>query len=369
MCMACFVYADEVSENESSTKVKSDDAAQQHREYDSPENAGERRGMISLDSFLRELSSSATDSEKAPSVAIAGHVRPDGDCVGSCLAVYNYIRDNYPAIRVDIYLEPIPEKFSFLKNADQIRSAKNAELVSYDLFIALDCGDEGRLGEAARFFKAARRTICIDHHLTNDSFADINEVHPEASSASELVYLTLNPEKITEEIAECLYLGIAHDTGVFQYTCTSPRTMRIAGDLMGRGIPYSRIVDETYYVRSFAQQKIWGKAFLDSQLYLDGRCIYSLVTREDMEAFHVTPADLDGIVSQLRSTSGVEVSIFLYQAADGYKISLRSASYVDVAKIAAEFGGGGHARAAGASAKKQPEEILTILLDKIAAQL
>ncbi len=308
-------------------------------------------------------------TEKILSLAIAGHVRPDGDCVGSCLAVYNYIRDNYPAVRADIYLEPIPEKFSFLKNADQIRSAKNAETAPYDLFIALDCGDEGRLGDAARLFKAARRTICIDHHLTNDSFADINEVHPEASSASELVYLTLNPDKITKEIAECLYLGIAHDTGIFQYTCTSPRTMRIAGDLMGRGIPYSRIIDETYYLRSFAQQKIWGKAFLDSQLYLNGRCIYSLVTREDMEAFHVSPADLDGIVSQLRSTEGVEVAIFLYQAADGYKISLRSASCVDVAKIAAEFGGGGHARAAGASTKKQPAEILTLLLDRIAAQL
>ncbi len=315
--------------------------------------------MISLDDSLAGVAS----------VAIAGHVRPDGDCVGSCLAVYNYIVNNYPEIQTDVYLDPIPAKFSFLKNADRIRSAKEPERESYDLFIALDCGDEGRLGSAARLFKSAKRTLCIDHHLTNQSFADVNEVHPDASSASELVYQSMDPKKITEEIAECLYLGIAHDTGIFQYSCTSPQTMEIAGALMGRGIPYSRIVDETYYVRSFAQQKIWGKALLDSQLFLDGKCIYTMISRKDMEEYQVTSADLDGIVSELRSTAGVEVSVFLYETTDGYKISLRSSSYVDVAAIASEFGGGGHARAAGASSAKQPEEILHFILDWISKQL
>ncbi|MCD8231471.1 MAG: DHH family phosphoesterase [Clostridiales bacterium] len=315
--------------------------------------------MISLDDSLDGMSTAA----------IAGHVRPDGDCVGSCLAVYNYIVNNYPEIQTDVYLDSIPAKFSFLKNADRIRSAKKPERESYDLFIALDCGDEGRLGSAAGLFKSAKRTLCIDHHLTNQSFADVNEVHPDASSASELVYLTMDPKKITEEIAECLYLGIAHDTGIFQYSCTSPRTMEIAGALMGRGVPYSRIVDETYYVRSFAQQKIWGKALLDSQLFLDGKCIYTMISRKDMEEYQVTSADLDGIVSELRSTAGVEVSVFLYETSDGYKISLRSTSYVDVAAIASEFGGGGHARAAGASSAKHPEEILHFILDRISTQL
>ncbi|MCD8364559.1 MAG: DHH family phosphoesterase [Clostridiales bacterium] len=315
--------------------------------------------MLSLDAFLQDVSS----------VAIAGHVRPDGDCVGSCLAVYNYICDNYPDIRADVYLDPIPEKFAFLKNAGKIRPAGSADAAACDLFIALDCGDEGRLGDAARLFRSAKKTLCIDHHLTNESFADINEVHPEASSASELVYLTLDQGKITEEIAECLYLGIAHDTGIFQYSCTSPRTMRIAGELMQRGIPYTRIVDETYYIRTYAQQKIWGKAFLESRLYLDGKCIFSMVNRADMDAYQVTAEDLDGIVSQLRSTAGVEVSVFLYETENTWKISLRSTSYVDVAKIAVQFGGGGHARAAGASSDKTPEEILGIILDGVKAQL
>ncbi|MCD7864738.1 MAG: DHH family phosphoesterase [Clostridiales bacterium] len=303
-------------------------------------------------------------------VAIGGHVRPDGDCVGSCLAVYNYICDNYPDIRTDVYLEPIPEKFTFLENAGRIQQVNTgSDLPSYDLFIALDCGDLNRLGDAAKLFTAAKRTLCIDHHLTNQSFADLNEVHPNASSASELVWYTLDPEKVTKEIAECLYLGIAHDTGIFQYSCTSSKTMRVAGELMDRGIDYPRIVDETYYIRTYPQQKIWGKALFDSCLFLDGKCIFSMVTRADMEAFGVSAADLDGIVSELRSTAGVEVSVFLYESEDGYKISLRSASYVDVAKIALKFGGGGHARAAGALAAGDADTIRNRLLSEIEEQL
>ncbi|MCD7922210.1 MAG: DHH family phosphoesterase [Clostridiales bacterium] len=316
--------------------------------------------MINLDACLTDVRT----------VAIAGHVRPDGDCVGSCLAVYNYICDNYPDIRTDIYLEPIPEKFSFLKNVERIQQVRTGEEPQIcDLFIVLDCGDMDRLGDAAGLFTAAKRTLCIDHHLTNRSFADINEVHPNASSASELVWYLMDPEKVTKEIAECLYLGIAHDTGIFQYSCTSPETMRVAGELMNRGIDYPRIVDETYYIRTYAQQKIRGKALLDSQLFLDGKCIFSVVTRADMDAFGVTAADLDGIVSELRSTTGVEVSVFLYETKDGYKISLRSASCVDVAKIALDFGGGGHARAAGASAGDDADTIRNRLLSKIEEQL
>lgn len=303
-------------------------------------------------------------------VAIAGHVRPDGDCTGSCLAVYNYIRDNYPDCEAALFLEAIPEKFRFLKNAEQIQDASLADPEqSFDLFIALDCSDPGRLGAAEPFFGTAKRTVCVDHHVTNRDFADENYIFPEASSASELVYQLLDEEKITKEIAECLYLGIAHDTGIFQYSCTSSGTMRIAGALMDKGIDYPRIVDETYFVKTYAQQKIWGKALSESELCLGGKCIFSIVSREDMEQFGVTAKDLDGIVSQLRSTDGVEVSIFLYETEDGYKISLRSASYVDVARIASDFGGGGHVRAAGASSDQPADVILQQLLSEVAAQL
>lgn len=316
--------------------------------------------MISLDECMKNITS----------VAVSGHVRPDGDCAGSCLAVYNYICDNYPDSDVVLFLEPISEKFSFLKQADKIQDAAFADQARvFDLFIALDCGDLGRLGKAGHFFDTARSTVCVDHHVTNRSFAEINYIFPNASSTCELVYQLMDREKITKEIAECLYLGIVHDTGVFQYSCTSSKTMQIAGELMDKGINYPKIVDETYYIRTYAQQKIWGMALMNSELCLDGRCIYSIITKEDMDWYQVTPKELDGIVSQLRSTEGVEVSIFLYETGEGYKISLRSASFVDVAKIASGFGGGGHARAAGASCSEEPKIILRTLLSDIRTQL
>ncbi len=312
--------------------------------------------MVSLDSCLEQIRSAA----------IAGHVRPDGDSVGSCLAVFNYITDNFPDIRADLYLEPIPEKFSFLKNADRILDPDAADTsVSYDVFFSLDCGDEERLGKAYPFFESAKHTVCVDHHLTNSSFADVNEVHPEASSTAELIYRMMDADRVTREIAECLYTGIALDTGIFRYPCTSPETMRIAGELMAKGIPYPEIIDRVYYIRTYPQQRIRGKAFEDSRLYLNGECIVSVITKADMDECGAVHEDLDEIVSELRSTAGVEVSVFLYESDDGYKISLRSASRVDVAAIAKKFGGGGHARAAGASAGSDPDKILSELLPLI----
>ncbi len=305
----------------------------------------------------------------AKTVAIGGHVRPDGDCVGSCLAVYNYIKKRFPEMKATVYLEPLPRKLQFLAGAAEIVNPKEAPEETYDLFIALDCGDAARLGESAKFFSSARKTLCVDHHKTNESFADVNEIHPAISSTCELVYGMLPKEAITKEMAECLYLGIAHDTGVFQYSNTSPETMRIAGELMGFGIDYPRIVDETYYIRTYAQQKIWGKAFLESKLHCREQVISSRVYAEDLKRYGAMPGAVDGIVSQLRSTVGVEVSILLYEIGEEWKISLRSASKVDVAKIAAHFGGGGHARAAGATAAGDPDEILKTLLRLVKEEL
>ena len=214
--------------------------------------------------------------------AIAGHVRPDGDCVGSCLATYNYIKDNYPQIQVDLYLEPIPNIFKFLKRSKEIIH-ECTEHEPYDLFIAQDCGDTGRLGEAAQYFTAAKKTICIDHHISNQSFADENYIFPHASSASELVFELLDEKKISREIAECIYVGIIHDTGVFQYSSTSAKTMNVAGRLMNMGIDFTEIVDKTFYTKTYQQNRIMGQALVQSRLELGGAVITSVVTKEQME--------------------------------------------------------------------------------------
>ena len=245
-------------------------------------------------------------------VAIAGHVKPDGDCVGSTLAVYNYIRKYHPEMEVELHLEPIPNIFKFLANADKIDSSY-IEKEPYDLFIALDCGDEKRLGNAVKYFHAAKRTFCVDHHISNQNFADANYIFPEASSTCELVYELIDEEKITKEIAECIYVGIVHDTGVFQYSCTSEKTMEAAGVLMGMGIDFPKIVDQTFFTKTYEQNRIMGLALVKSKLHLDGKCISSIITAEEMREYNVLPKHLDGIVSQLRVTKDVEAAVFLYQ--------------------------------------------------------
>lgn len=299
-------------------------------------------------------------------IAISGHVKPDGDCVGSTLAVYNYIKDNYPNITTHIYLESIPHIFDFLGRSDEIYNDSGRDDV-YDLFICLDCGDEKRLGDNAGYFKSAKNTICIDHHISNTAFADENYVVPDASSTCELVYGLLDEEKITKEIAECLYVGIVHDTGVFQYSCTSSSTMVIAGKLMDKGIDYSTIVDKTFFEKTFEQNQILGTALIKAVRHLGNKCISSIITAAEMKKYNVQPKHLEGIVAQLRSTKDVDVAIFMYETPKGdIKVSLRSNGAVDVAAVSVRFGGGGHVRAAGITiADMTAEDILQELLEDI----
>lgn len=306
--------------------------------------------------------------------AIAGHIKPDGDCVGSCLAVYNYLKEYHPQIDVELYLEPIPNIFKFLSRSDEIIHTVDdaaGEGQKFDLFIVLDCGDAGRLGDAAKLLACSKHVICIDHHISNAGFGDDGYIFPDASSTSELVFDLLPKERITKQIAECIYVGIVHDTGIFQYSCTSSKTMRTAGFLMDTGIDFSKIVDKTYMEKTYEQNLILAKALEKSRLHLDGKCISSIITSEDMEHCHALPKHLEGIVAQLRATKGVEAAIFLYQKNDGeYKISFRSSSdAVNVAEIAMQFGGGGHIRAAGASTKQRPEECLEQILALVQTQL
>ena len=311
----------------------------------------------------------ATYLEGVQTVAIAGHVRPDGDCVGSCLATYNYIKDNYPKIEVTLYLQPIPNIFKFLSRADEIMHSCEEDK-TYDLFIAQDCGDLKRLGDAAKYFETAKKTICVDHHVSIDNFADENYIFPYASSASELVFGLIGEKSITKKIAECIYVGMVHDTGVFQYSCTSAKTMEIAGKLMEMGIDFSKIVDETFYTKTFEQNQILGKALLNSRLLLDGKMIASVITMEEMKQYHVLPKHLDGIVNQLRVTKGVEAAVFLYENEDGsYKVSTRSNGLVNVAELAVKFGGGGHERAAGFSMEGTPEDLIEKVAFEIEKQL
>ena len=302
-------------------------------------------------------------------VAIAGHIRPDGDCVGACIGLWHYIRENFEQIQADIFLENPDEKFAVLEGFDKIRQAEEEDR-DYDCFIALDCAVCERLGAAAGYFDRAGKTICVDHHVSNSGFADVQVIDPDASSTCEVLCRMMEPEKISVRAASALYMGIAHDTGVFQYSCTSPDTMRTAAMLMEKGIDYTQLLEETFYKKTYRQNQILGKALLESMRILDGRGIVSVVRRKEMDFFGVTPVDLDGIVSQLRLTEGVEVAIFLYETGNlEYKVSLRSKKLVDVNEVASYFGGGGHVRAAGVTMKGTFHDIVNNLTLHIDHQL
>ncbi len=305
--------------------------------------------MIYLDEIL----------QGAKSVGITGHIRPDGDCVGSTLGVYNYICDNMPQVDVDICLQPIREEFLFLRNSDKIIEKPDANKV-YDVFIVCDCAAYDRFEDFRVCFDNAKKTVVFDHHISGQEIGDVNMIAPQLSSCSELIYEAMNPEKISKSVAECLYLGIIHDTGVFKYQAVTSRTMQIAGKLMEKGIDFTSIIDNTFYMRTYRQSQVLGKALLESVLFCDGRCVFTIITKQEMEFYGVTSKDLGGIVEQLRLNDTVEVAIFLYEVEKNeYKVSLRSKNIVDVSKIAKHFGGGGHVRAAGFDmAANHPRDII-----------
>lgn len=199
----------------------------------------------------------------------------------------------------------------------------------------------------------------------------MNDIVPDASSASELVYNAISDKSLLDkEIAKALYIGIIHDTGVFQYSNTSPATLKAAADLISYGFDFPRLIDETFYEKTYVQNQILGRALLESIMFMDGRCVVSMIDRKTMKFYRARPEDLDGIVNQLRNTKGVECAIFMYQTDTlEYKVSLRSNGKVDVAKVAGFFGGGGHVRAAGVTMQGTFYDIINNLSARIEMQL
>ncbi len=316
--------------------------------------------MISLDEQLKDVKTAA----------IAGHIRPDGDAFGSCMGMYLFLKRYYPGIDAHVYLEGnFSPSFRFVSCSDSIIT-DYPDREPVDLFISLDVSAIDRFGGAQKYFDSARRTLVIDHHISNPLFGTVNEVQADASSTSELVTLLIGKERLTPEIAEPLYMGIVHDTGVFQYSCTSSRTMMVGGWLMDTGIDFSKIVQDTFFIKSYKETQIMGKALNESILMLDGKVIFSVIHQKDMDLYGVGPQDLSAIVSQLRDVEGVETAVFLYESGTReYKVSMRSNGKVDVAKIAMFFGGGGHVKAAGCTMTGGVHDVVNNIVAKVQEQL
>jgi phosphoesterase RecJ-like protein len=282
------------------------------------------------------------------------------------MATYLYLRDNFPEIEADVYLEHFKPEFRFIEGIDNVKS----RLVDkdYDLLILLDISSKDRIGVAGSLTEKTGKVLCFDHHVTNREKYTWLINDPQASSASEVVYRYMDPDKISEKCAEAIYMGIVHDTGVFQYSCTSPETMRIAAGLMEKGIPFNRIIDRTFYRKSYLQNQLMGRTLMESIQLFGGKLIIGYLKNRDMSFYGASSTDMDGIVSQLRNTEGVEVAIFMYENEPGiFKVSLRSCEKVDVSAIAQKFGGGGHVRAAGCTMQGSVYDVinnLTLYLER-----
>ena len=317
--------------------------------------------MLNKQDFL-----SAIDSAKR--VGIAGHIHPDGDCIGSCLGLYNYIIRNHKC-DTDVYIESVPQCFTCISGSDAVNS-QYPDTEPYDMFIALDCGDTDRLGKAYKYLKEAKLSICIDHHDTNQGYADINLIKPDAAATAEIICELLEPEKIDLNTAEALYLGIVHDTGVFKHSNTTRHTMETAGKLLDYGVSSAKIIDQTFYEKTYIQNQILGRCLMESIVMLDGKVIFSAVNRKVQALYGLEPNDTEGVIDQLRVTKGVEVAILIKEMnPQVWRVSMRSCLEVNVAQICTKFGGGGHVRAAGCIINGSMHDVINALIKEVEQQL
>lgn len=306
--------------------------------------------------------------QKANSIVILTHENPDGDAIGSSMAMYHAIKSLNK--NVDIIIPEYPRLFDIIPGTSEIKKESDKK---YDLAISIDAASEDRLKDWIKYFDEADKRIVIDHHSTNTMFGDINYVDLASPACAEIIYRLLKRYQIeiTEEIAIGIMTGIITDTGGFQYSGVSKDTFEIAGDILERGIDLSRIYKKVFGTKTKSSFKLRQIALNRLELLADDKISFTYITKKDEEEVNAINGDYEGIVSEGRSIEGVEVSVFIRQV-DGenrYKISLRSNNYVNVSDIAIMFGGGGHIRAAGATTTGTIEEIKEKVINEIKLQL
>lgn len=302
--------------------------------------------------------------KESKKIAILSHIMPDGDNIGSCLALYNALIKLGKNV-VLIQDDDIPEMYRFLKNSD--RFVKPGENYSIDLVIVLDCGDIGRLGKSARYLEN-KDIINIDHHISNTEFGHHNIVDTSASATAELVYELINKLEIVldKDICECIYTGIVTDTGQFQYSNTTSVTHKIAADLISNGVEPSKVYKAVYQNNSISKIKLIGKALSLMEFYYDNRIASIMLNKEVFESVGAKDEDTDGLINFARDIKGVEVALLFKETYDGkIKIGFRSKDFIDVNQIAQKFGGGGHIRAAGATVAGEIKSIKEKIVEAV----
>ncbi len=304
-------------------------------------------------------------ARKYKNICLAGHVNPDGDCIGATLALKKIFKN--AGIESSIYLTSKPKMYDFLDGFDDIMT-KAPEKV--DLLIILDVSTFDRIGEVAKKADDAYKII-IDHHIAEEFLGDINYIDSSFGSTCELLYSMLeNHELLDKEIASALYSGIIYDTGGFKHTNVRPSTFAACSKLLEYGIDSNMIMDKIMYEKSFSSFKAEGLAFSRLYLTLDDRLAITYLTYEDFKKLKIGKNDTEKIVSYINDVIGIKCAVFLYPSdAKSYKVSFRSRGNVDVSKVASFFGGGGHKNASGATVTGNIDECINKITKQIIIEM
>jgi len=283
--------------------------------------------------------------QKANDVVIVTHESPDGDAVGSALAMYLTLKKLGKT--VDVIIPEYASIFDFLPGADEIK--KEGKQESYDLAISVDVTGINRLNGFANYFQDAKVKIQIDHHQVNEMFADYNFVNPASPACAQNLIFIIEQlgVEIDKEIGTCLLAGIITDTGGFKYEGVSAETFEFTSWLLAKGVNVSDVYKRVMQTKTRANFEL-RKLIMDRMEFLsDNKIAFTYMNLEDEKNTGAAPGDHEGLVEIGRDIEGVEVSIFLREVEGGYKASLRSNEYVNVSDVCVTFNGGGHKRAAG----------------------
>lgn len=300
---------------------------------------------------------------KAKDIVILTHESPDGDAVGSALAMYLTLQKMNK--NVDVIIPEYSNVFNFLPGAEQIKKEGRQE--PYDLAISVDVTGIKRLNGFSKYFEDAKMKIQIDHHEVNDMFADYNFVNPASPACAQILILVIEQlgVEIDKQIGTCLLTGIITDTGGFKYEGVSAETFEFASWLLNKGVNVSDIYKRVLQVKTRANFEL-RKLIMDRMEFIcDNKITFTHMNLEDEEKVNAMPGDHEGLVEVGRDIEGVEVSIFIREVKDGYKVSLRSNNYVNVADVAIAFHGGGHIRAAGCTIQGDSQQVKTKIVNEV----
>jgi len=302
--------------------------------------------------------------QKAEDIVILTHENPDGDAVGSALAMYLTLKKLNK--EVDVIIPEYSNVFSFLPGADQIK--KEGKEQAYDLAIAVDATGIGRLNGFAKYFEDAKVKIQIDHHQVNEMFGDYNFVNPASPACAQNLIFIIEQlgVEIDKEIGTCLLTGIITDTGGFKYEGVSAETFEFTSWLLAKGVNVSDVYKKVLQMKTRANYEL-RKLIMDRMEFLcDNKITFTYITLQDKRKVNAMPGDDEGLVEIGRDIEGVEVSILLREKENGnYKASLRSNNYMNVSDICVTFNGGGHIRAAGCDIQGTLEQAKERILDEV----